>query len=154
MSKWHLVIPSISDSYGNAKSTFNLGEMHQAFTQMKLEPLESVHTFIQRFKECVVNIQMMEEKTGDIDSKMTHDQMLQSCFYTDLEWNNHHPKRRRVLGQITIVTRLLEAISKSRIQRVHWDINTQVARPQDRTIAALIEKMINREAALSPEEQA
>jgi len=151
--QWHLVIPSISDSYGNAKSTFNLGEMHQAFTQMKLEPLETVHTFIQRFKECVVNIQMMEEKTGDIDNKITHDQMLQSCFYTDLEWNNHHPNRRRVLGQITIVTRLLEAISKSRIARVHWDFNTQVAKPQDRTISALIEKMINGEAALSPEEQ-
>ena len=91
----------------------------------------------------------MEEKTGDIDNKMTHDQMLQSCFYTDLEWNNHHPNKSRVLGQITIVTRLLEAISKNRIQRVHCDFNTQIARPQDRTTGALIDKMINGEAALA-----
>ena len=75
------------------------------------------------------------------------------CFYTDLEWNQHHPNRRRVLGQITIVTRLLEVISNSRIQRVHWDFNTQVSRPQNRTISSLIERIINVEAALGPEEQ-
>ena len=96
---------------------------------------------------------MMEEKTADIEGKMTYDQALQACFHTDIEWNLQHPNRRRVLGQITIVTRLLEAISKSRIQRVHWDFNTQVSRPQDRTISILIERMINGEAALGPEEQ-
>ena len=151
--EWHLVIPSITDSYGNAKAPFNLDEMHQKFTQLELEPLETVHTFLQRFKEYIVNIQMVEEKTGDIPDKINHEDMLRSCFYTEEEWKQHHPNRRRVIGQITIVTRLLTAISKSRLQRVQWDFNTQVAKPQDRTITSLIERMITGESSLEVGEQ-
>ena len=151
--EWHLVIPSITDSYGNAKAPANLDEMIHLFTTLVLEPLETVHTFLQRLKEHIVNIQIVEEKTRENPDKIGYEDMLKSCFYTEEEWIEHHPNRRRVIGETQIINRILTALENSRLDRVRWDYNTQIRTPKERTIAALVDKMITGEASLKANEQ-
>jgi hypothetical protein len=151
--QWDKVITSVIDSYGNAKAPANLDEMHNILGSMELEPLETVHTFLQRMKEQVVNIQMISEKSEEILNPISHEKMLEASFYTENEWSQKYPTRRRVIGHLEIVNRTLAAISKSRLKQVHWDFNTQMKTPQHRTIATLIDMMITGESSLGTNAQ-
>ena len=101
---------------------------------------ENVYTFMDRLQSLLANIHITFEAIEEIPQAegLSFAQVYQSCLYTTAKWNIAHPNNPAFTNHLTVLLRLLSAITDTRLHKVVYDFNTKYTIPAERTVERLV----------------
>ena len=144
-----------SKAYGAISSPPAAELLQASLTSITMSVDENVYTFMDRLQSLLANIHItllaIEEIPLAIEEiplaeRLSFAQVYQSCLYTTAKRNIAHPNNPAFTNHLTVLLRLLSAITDTRLHKVVYDFNTKYTIPAERTVERL-------EAALPLNEQ-
>ena len=108
-----------------------------------------------RLQSLLANIHITFEAIEEIPQAegLSFAQVYQSCLYTTAKWKIAHPNNPAFTNHLTVLLRLLSAITDTRLHKVVYDFNTKYTIPAEKTVERLVAVMNIGEAALPLNEQ-
>jgi hypothetical protein len=152
---WGKVLPEVTKAYGAISSPPAADALQASLTSIAMSVDENVYTFMDRFQSLLANIHITFEAIEEVPQaeRLSFTQVYQSCLYTAAKWNTTHPNSSAFTHHLTVLLRLLSAITDTRIQKVVYDFNTKYTSNKERTVERLVAVMHIGEAALPLNEQ-
>ena len=152
---WGKVLPEVTKAYGAISSPPAAESLQASLTLMTMSVDENVYTFMDRFQSLLANIHITFEAIEEIPQaeRLSFAQVYQSCLYTRAKWNIAHPNNPAFTNHLSVLLRLLSAITDTRLHKVVYDFNTKYITPAERTVERLVAVMHIGEAALPLNEQ-
>ena len=150
--QWDKVLDAVRTSYGSIQSPKACNDLTSELQQITLGDDETVTQFIHRTRNIVANIQIICELLEDKNPRMIFSQAYEGSIYTLEKWQLLYPNNHQYTGHIGLLHKLIVGIEKSRLDKVAYDFNVNVPKP-DQTIEKLIKSMIIGETALPIEKQ-
>ena len=152
---WSKVLPEVTKAYGAISSPPAADALQASLTSIAMSVDETVYTFMDRFQSLLANIHITFEAIEEVPQaeRLSFTQVYQSCLYTAAKWKTAHPNNPTFTHHLTVLLRLLSAITDTRLHKVVYDFNTKYTSNQERTVERLVAAMLIGEAALPLNEQ-
>ena len=152
---WGKVLPEVTKAYGAISSPPAADALQASLTSIAMSVDETVYTFMDRFQSLLANIHITFEAIEEVPQaeRLSFTQVYQSCLYTAAKWKTAHPNNPAFTHHLTVLLRLLSAITDTRLHKVVYDFNTKYTSNQERTVERLVAAMLIGEAALPLNEQ-
>jgi len=152
---WGKVLPEVTKAYGAISSPPAADALQASLTSISMSVDENVYKFMDRFQSLLANIHITFEAIEEVPpaERLSFTQVYQSCLYTAAKWNITHPNNPAFTHHLTVLLRLLSAITDTRLHKVVYDFNTKYTSNKERTVERLVAVMHIGKAALPLNEQ-
>jgi hypothetical protein len=153
--QWDKVLEEISKAYGGINSPPAAESLQASFTSIVMGANDNVYTFMDKFQSLLANIHVTFEAIEEMPQaeRLSFAQVYQGCLLTTAKWNTMHPNNPTFTNHLTVLLRLLSAITDTRLHQVVYDFNTKFTTKDERTVEKLVACMHIGEAALPLNEQ-
>ena len=133
----------MTKAYGAISSPPAADALQASLTSISMSVDENVYTFMDRFQSLLANIHITFEAIEEAPQaeRLSFTQVYQSCLYTAAKWNTTHPNNPAFTHHLTVLLRLLSAITDTRLHKVVYDFNTKYTSNQERTVERLVKQL-------------